>query len=72
MVKSVHLQAYDSLGQHIGTFDGEYLYDFSGNMLLRVDGDEAYDLKVPCSYVGTFSGNSIRNLSGQCIFTFAE
>lgn len=72
MAESVHLQAYDSSGQHIVTFDGEYLYDFSGNMLLRVDEGEVYDLNIPCNYVGEFSGRSIRNLSGQCIFTFSE
>lgn len=38
---SVSKQAYDFKGRHIGTFDGEFLYDMSGKIALRVDGDEA-------------------------------
>jgi len=64
----MHKQAYDSNGKHIGMFDGEYLYNLSGEILLRVDGDEVYSLNIPCSYLGNFNGNEAEKKDGSLIF----
>ena len=65
-------QAFDSKGNHIGTFDGEYLYDSSGKMSLRVDEDEVYTTNIPCSYVGTFEENEAVALDGNLLFRVEE
>ncbi len=72
MVQSGYLQAYNSKDEHIGTFDGEYLYDHTGNMLLRVDEDEVYDLGISCQRIGIFSDDSICDPDGKKLFSFSE
>jgi hypothetical protein len=69
---SMHKQAYDSNGNHFGTFDGEYLYNFSGEMLIRVDGDEVYSLNTPCNCIGNFNGGKAKKTDGSLIFSVAE
>lgn len=64
----MHKQAYDSNGKHIGTFDGEYFYNLSGEMLLRVEGDEVYSFNTPCEYLGSFNGNEAEEPDGSLIF----
>ena len=68
----MHKQAYDSTAKHIGIFDGEYLYNLSGEMLLRVDGDEVYSLNIPCSYLGNFNGSEAKKPDGSLIFKAEE
>lgn len=65
-------QAFDSKGSHIGTFDGEYLYDLNGKMSLRVDDDEVYTTNIPCSYVGAFEENEAISLDGKVLFRVEE
>jgi hypothetical protein len=64
----MHKQAYDDNGFNIGTFDGEFLYDISGKMKLRVDGDEIYTLEIPCKYIGVYEANEARKLDGSILF----
>ncbi len=68
----MHKQAYDANGSHIGTFDGEYLYNSSGKIALRVDGDEVYTTDIPCKYIGTFENYEARKLDGSLLFSAAE
>jgi hypothetical protein len=64
----MHKQAYDANGSHIGTFDGEFLYNMSGKIALRVDGDEVYTTEIPCKYIGAYENNEVRKLDGSLIF----
>lgn len=64
----MHKQVYDQNGKHVGTFDGEYVYDFSGKMFLRVDETEVYNMEMPCKYVGNFEGNQAAKLDGSILF----
>lgn len=52
----------------IGVFDGEYYYDLSGRMILRIDGDEIYTLDIPCTYIGIFEKNEAKTIDGKLIF----
>lgn len=68
----MHKQAYDANGVNIGTFDGEFLYNISGKMTLRVDGDEIYTLEIPCKYIGVYEGSEARKLDGSLLFRTHE
>lgn len=68
----MHKQAYDASGRCIGTFDGEFLYNMSGNMALRVDGDEVYTTEIPCKYIGVYENNEARTLDGSLLFRAEE
>ncbi|MBT1120206.1 hypothetical protein [Stutzerimonas nitrititolerans] len=68
----MHKQAYDASGSRIGTFDGEFLYNMSGNMALRVDGDEVYTTEIPCKYIGVYENNEARTLDGSLLFRAEE
>lgn len=68
----MHKQAYDVNGSHIGTFDGEFLYNMSGKIELRVDGDEVYTTETPCKYIGVYEGNEARKLDGSVLFRIEE
>lgn len=46
-------------GKTFGTFDGEYIYNKSGAMCYRVDGDEVYNMEIPCKYVGSYENGKI-------------
>jgi hypothetical protein len=63
----MYKQVYDVNGIHIGTFDGEFINDFSGKTILRVDGDEAYTIEVPCKYFGIHEENEILRLDGTIL-----
>ena len=63
------MQVYDKSGMHKGTFDGEYLYDLTGKMFLRVDGDEVYNMEDPSKYVGVYEQNKIIQLDGILAYT---
>lgn len=64
----MHKQAYDENGNHIGTFDGEYLYSKSGNIALRIDDDKVYTTEIPCKYIGVYENNEARKLDGALLF----
>jgi hypothetical protein len=68
----VHKQAYDANGSHIGTFDGEFLYNMSGKIALRVDGDEVYTTEIPNKYIGVYENNEARKLDGSLLFRAEE
>ena len=68
----MHKQVYDSKGIHIGTFDGEFINDFSGKTILRVDGDEAYTIEVPCKYIGIYEGGDILKLDSSLLFRIED
>lgn len=65
----MHLQAYDANGSHIGTFDGEFLYNHSGKILLRVDGEEIYTTSIPSNIIGTYNNNEAIKTDGTLLFT---
>lgn len=65
-------QAYDAQGNHMGFFDGKYLYDLRYKMLLRVDGDEVYTLEIPTEYIGTFERSVAKRLDGTVIFRVTD
>ncbi|RYY02346.1 MAG: hypothetical protein EOO53_12200 [Gammaproteobacteria bacterium] len=65
-------KVYDSDGNMIGVFDGEYLYDLSGDISLRVNGNEVFTTNVPCSYIGTFEKNEAIALDGNLLFRIEE
>ena len=64
----MHKQAYDAVGSHIGIFDGEYLYNLSGEVILRVDGNEIYSMDIPCKCLGTLEGGEASDLNGILLF----
>jgi len=64
----MHKQAYDANGSHIGTFDGEFLYNMIGKIALRVDGDEVYTTDIPCKYIGLYENSEARKLDGALLF----
>lgn len=72
MSKKIHYQAYDQQNNHFGMFDGEFLYNFQGEMLLRVDGSEVYNLEIPCKYVANFDKNVARHFDGSVYFKVSE
>lgn len=61
-------QAYDSNGDHIGSFDGEFVLSNSGKLLFRVDGDEIYTTEIPCKYVGIYANDEAHKLNGSILF----
>lgn len=61
-------QVYNANGTHIGTFDGEHVYNMAGKILLRVDGDEVYTAEIPCKYIGCYVHNEATGLDGAIIF----
>lgn len=65
-------QAYDASGSHIGTFDGEFLYNLSGKITLRVDGEEVYTTEIPCKYIGVYENNEAIKLDGSQLFRTEE
>lgn len=65
-------QAYDANGSHIGTFDGEFLYNMSGKIALRVDGDEVYTTDIPCKHIGIYESNEARKPDGALLFRTEE
>ncbi|GEQ76712.1 hypothetical protein CTTA_3717 [Comamonas testosteroni] len=68
----MHKQAYDSNGVHIGTFDGEFLYDRMGRITLRVDSDEVYTVDTPCKYIGVYEDNQAMSIDGSVLFRAKE
>lgn len=68
----MHKQAYDANGGHIGIFDGEFLYNKSGTIALRVDGNEVYTTDIPCKYIGTYEANEAKRLDGTLLFRTKE
>lgn len=68
----MHKQVYDAMGRHTGTFDGECVYDHSSKIVLRVDGDEIYNLEIPCKYVGVFEGNQATGFDGAILFRLED
>lgn len=64
----MHKQAYHANGSHIGTFDGEFLYNMSGKITPRVDGDEVYTTDIPYKYIGVYENNEARKLDGAILF----
>ncbi len=68
----MHKQVYDANGNHIGTFDGEFLYNTSGEIALRVDGDEVYTTDILCKYIGVYESNEARKLDGSLLFRTEE
>lgn len=65
-------QVYDASGKHTGTFDGEYIYNLSGQMALRVYEDEVYNMEMPCKYVGVFEGEQVTDVSGSILFRLED
>ena len=72
MIKKTKDQAYDASGNHIGMFDGEYLYDLQGKMVLRVDGSEVYNMDQPCKYIAHFANGVAKNFDGSVLFKIGE
>ncbi|WP_217511883.1 hypothetical protein [Vibrio metschnikovii] len=56
-------------GKAVGVFDGEFFYTNEGVPFMRLDGDELYDLKQPCQFLGTFESDYLYGLQGDIIFT---
>ncbi|QIR15357.1 hypothetical protein [Shewanella aestuarii] len=65
-------QVYDASGANTGTFDGEYVYNLSGQMVLRNDEDEVYHMEMPCKYVGVFEGQQATDRSGSLLFRLED
>lgn len=68
----MHKQVYDSAEKYAGTFDGTYIYNLSGEMILRVDVNEIYSMDMPCKYVGFFDGGQGTNLDGTILFLLKD
>ncbi|WP_299263714.1 4-fold beta flower protein [uncultured Psychrosphaera sp.] len=68
----MHKQVYDASGKHTGIFDGEYVYNLSGQVVLRVDEDEIYNMEMPCKYVGVFEGVQATDLKGAVLFRLED
>ncbi len=68
----MHKQVYDASEKHTGTFDGEYVYNLSGQKVLRIDDDEIYNMEMPCKYVGVFEGNQATDLKGAVLFRLED
>lgn len=56
----------------MGTFDGEYVYNLSGQMVLRVDDDEIYNMEMPSKYLGVFEGSQATDLKGDILFRLED
>lgn len=61
-------QVYKPNHEHIGTFDGEFVY-IDGELCYRLDGDEVYSMS-PHRYVGSLKGVEVRSLDGKVLFYF--
>lgn len=63
-------------GKVVGHFDGEYVYDGYpkiGDMLYRVDGEEVYDISIPCKLVAFLEHNVARTpKNSQTLFTIQD
>lgn len=62
-------QVYSRDGDHIGTFDGEYVYTLASQKIIwRIDEDEVYTNEVPCMYVGELLGDTATAIDGSVLF----
>lgn len=68
----MHKQAYDANGNHIGIFDGEFLYNKSGKISLRVDSNGVYTTEIPCECIGTYEANEAKKLDSSLLFRTEE
>jgi len=68
----VYKQVYNFEEAHIGTFDGEYIYNLSGETILRIDGDEVYTLEIPTKLIGIVEKNNVIRLDGSLLFSMKD
>jgi hypothetical protein len=64
----MHKQVYNASGKYTGIFDCHYVYNLLGQIVLRVDIEEAYHMEVPCKYVGVYEDKQATDLSGSTLF----
>ena len=68
----MYKQVYNFKEVHIGTFDGEHIYNFSGEIILRIDGNEAYTTEIPTQLIGIFEKNNVIGLDGSLLFNMID
>ena len=68
----MYKQVYDARGNHIGTFDGEYVYNFSSQILYRIDEDEVYNTIAPCKYLGSYENGQATKIDGSSLFRVSD
>lgn len=61
---------YNSNGNTLGSFDGEYIFDGEKN-IYRVDGDEVY-CAITHAYLGHLKRNQAFSPEGKVIFQWQE
>lgn len=62
------LKAFGAAGEHIGSFDGIYVYDLDGNLLYRVEDGKVFHQSLERERVGTLEGPRATAPDGRVLF----